>query len=46
MDLHWITNALHSVTFDDLWVWMAVMAAALTAMVAVAHILQVSMDAS
>lgn len=46
MDLGWIANAMHSFTLEDLWVWMAVTAAALTAMVAVAYILQVSVDVS
>ena len=46
MDLSWIGEAMSALSLDDLWVWMAALAAAITAMVAVAQVLDASVDAS
>ena len=46
MDLSWIGEAMSSVSLEDLWIWMAALAAAITAMVAVAQVLEASVDAS
>ena len=46
MDMNTIADALHSFSLDDLWAWMAALAAALTAMVMLVLVLAASSDVS